>query len=145
MASQKASERARKGKANDKKLENVEDSVFEIDDWLIDFANLFRERTGIDPDRHVDMHNLGVEKCQKALESSIHSKEALPIFEEAAEKFKEVTCVGLLNWGNVYLCVGHKIGSEAAMQGKDADEVEDKILEYFDKAEERSLFVYIKF
>eukprot|EP00210_Caulerpa_lentillifera_P005134 g4906.t1 len=114
-----------------------EDAVYEIDDWLVDFANLFRERTGIDPDRHVDMHNLGVEKCQKALDSSISTPEALPVFDEASEKFKEVTCVGLLNWGNVYLCIGHKIGSEAASQDKSASEVETQIMEYFEKAEER--------
>jgi len=138
IANQRALEKARQAKLAEKRPEAAgEEAVYEIDDWLVDFANLFRERTGIDPDRHVDMHNLGVEKCQKALEAVIHSPEALPIFDEAAEKFKEVTCVGLLNWGNVYLCVGHKIGSEAASQGKKADEVETDILAYFDKAEDR--------
>ncbi|GMH37813.1 hypothetical protein BSKO_05686 [Bryopsis sp. KO-2023] len=114
-----------------------EEAVYEIDDWLVDFANLFRENLGIDPERHVDMHNLGVEKCQKALEAAIHCDKALPIFDEAAEKFKEVTCVGLLNWGNVYLCVGHKLAGEAAMKGQKAEEVEGKVLELFDKAEDR--------
>ena len=138
IANQRAREKARQAKLlAEKKEAGGEDAVYEIDDWLVDFANLFRERTGIDPDRHVDMHNLGVEKCQKALESVIHSSEAIPIFEEAAEKFKEVTCVGLLNWGNVYLCVGHKLGSEAASQGKSAEDVEADILAYFDKAEDR--------
>ncbi len=33
-------------KANDQAEE-----VFELDDWLIDFANLFREHLGIGPDR----------------------------------------------------------------------------------------------
>eukprot|EP00210_Caulerpa_lentillifera_P004482 g4276.t1 len=138
LAQQRAMEKARAAKQGERSGDGVtEEAVYEIDDWLVEFANLFRERTGIDPDRHVDMHNLGVEKCQRALESAINSPEALPIFEEAAEKFKEVTCVGLLNWGNVYLCVGHKIGSEAASQGKCASEVESQILEYFDKAEDR--------
>ena len=35
-------------KANDQAEE-----VFELDDWLIDFANLFREHLGIGPDRSV--------------------------------------------------------------------------------------------
>lgn len=139
IANQKALvEHARQARLTEKGREAAgEEAVYEVDDWLVDFANLFRERTGIDPDRHVDLHNLGVEKCQKALESVIHSAEALPIFEEAADKFKEVSCVGLLNWGNVYLCVGHKLASEAAMQGKAAEEVEADVLSYFDKAEDR--------
>eukprot|EP00803_Ostreobium_quekettii_P008486 evm.model.scf_2126.1 EVM.evm.TU.scf_2126.1 scf_2126:13698-15628(-) len=114
-----------------------EEAVYEIDDWLLDFANLFRESLGIEPDRHVEMHNIGVEKCQRALEAAIHSDKALPIFDEAAEKFKEVTCVGLLNWGNVHLCVGHKLAGEAATAGKDAASVEAEVLGWFDKAQGR--------
>lgn len=131
LATKKALARARDAK------KEGEEAVFEIDDWLVDFAHLFRENLGIDPERHVDMHTLGVEKCQKALEAAIHCDKALPIFDEAAEKFKEVTCVGLLNWGNVYLCVGHKLAGEAALKGEKAEEVEGKVLEHFDKAEDR--------
>ena len=29
----------------------AEETVVELDDWLIDFANLFREHLGIDPDK----------------------------------------------------------------------------------------------
>jgi hypothetical protein len=32
------------------------------------------------------------------MEATLRSDEALPIFESAAERFKEVTCTGLLNW-----------------------------------------------
>lgn len=31
------------------------EEVFELDDWLIDFANLFREHLGIGPDRLADL------------------------------------------------------------------------------------------
>lgn len=137
LMTRKALSEARAARARAESKKEGEEAVYEIDDWLVDFANLFRENLGIDPERHVDMHNLGVEKCQKALEAAIHCDQALPIFNEAAEKFKEVTCVGLLNWGNVYLCVGHKFAGEAAMKGQDAEEVEPKILELFDKAEDR--------
>jgi hypothetical protein len=34
-------------------------AVVEIDDWLIDFANLFRDVSGLDADRHIDYHNEG--------------------------------------------------------------------------------------
>jgi len=29
----------------------AEETVVELDDWLIDFANLFREHLGVDPDK----------------------------------------------------------------------------------------------
>lgn len=137
LATRRALAEARAARAKAEAKKEGEEAVYEIDDWLVDFANLFRENLGIDPERHVDMHNLGVEKCQKALEAAIHCDKALPIFDEAAEKFKEVTCVGLLNWGNVYLCVGHKLAGEAAMKGEKATDVEPKIQELFDKAEDR--------
>lgn len=43
----------------------------EVDDWLIGFANLFRDMTGVDPDRHVDMHNLGWEQTTAAMEATL--------------------------------------------------------------------------
>jgi hypothetical protein len=33
--------------------------VVEIDDWLIDFANLFRDVSGVDAERHVEIQNEG--------------------------------------------------------------------------------------
>ena len=32
---------------------HAEEMVVELDDWLIDFANLFRDHLGIDPDKCV--------------------------------------------------------------------------------------------
>ncbi len=157
----------------------------EVDEWLVDFANLFREISGVDPDRcaagrsaacldpgglaagaalgreaagrelappappthhqhqhqhhlrhrhrwppppptprrlpharrHVDFHNAGWEATSKAMEATVHSDRALPIFGKAIERFQEVTCSGLLNWGNVHTCIAHKYMDEAAAAG----------------------------
>jgi hypothetical protein len=32
---------------------HAEEMVVELDDWLIDFANMFRDHLGIDPDKYV--------------------------------------------------------------------------------------------
>lgn len=109
--------------------------VYEIDEWLIDFANLFRDMTGIDPDRHVDFHNLGWEACTKAMDSALASEKALPLFDRAAERFKEVTCTGLLNWGNVHICIAHKLLDEAANAGKAMSEVQGELTKQFGEAE----------
>ncbi len=67
--------------------------------------------------RHVDFHNAGWEATTRAMEATVHSDKALPIFDKAIDRFKEVTCTGLLNWGNVHTCIAHKYLDEAAAAG----------------------------
>ena len=44
-------------------LEDLECKEVEMDDWLFEFAQLFRTHVGIDPNAHIDLHELGIEKC----------------------------------------------------------------------------------
>uniref|UniRef100_J3KUS8 PB1 domain-containing protein n=1 Tax=Oryza brachyantha TaxID=4533 RepID=J3KUS8_ORYBR len=80
----------------------------EIDDWLLQFADLFRNQVGIDADAHLDLHELGMELCSEALEETVTSEEAQALFEMAALKFQEVAALALFNWGNVHMCAARK-------------------------------------
>uniref|UniRef100_A0ACD5XXV9 Uncharacterized protein n=1 Tax=Avena sativa TaxID=4498 RepID=A0ACD5XXV9_AVESA len=80
----------------------------EIDDWLLQFAELFRNQVGIDADAHLDLHELGMELCSEALEETVTSEEAQSFFEMAAAKFQEVAALALFNWGNVHMCAARK-------------------------------------
>ncbi|KAJ1296867.1 hypothetical protein BS78_01G335300 [Paspalum vaginatum] len=80
----------------------------EIDDWLLQFAELFRNQVGIDADAHLDLHELGMELCSEALEETVTSEEAQGLFEMAASKFQEVAALALFNWGNVHMCAARK-------------------------------------
>ncbi|KAF8642690.1 hypothetical protein HU200_067062 [Digitaria exilis] len=80
----------------------------EIDDWLLQFAELFRNQVGIDADAHLDLHELGMELCSEALEETVTSEEAQDLFEMAASKFQEVAALALFNWGNVHMCAARK-------------------------------------
>ncbi|KAL5206170.1 hypothetical protein ABZP36_034379 [Zizania latifolia] len=80
----------------------------EIDDWLLQFAELFRNQVGIDADAHLDLHELGMELCSEALEETVTSEEAQALFEMAAAKFQEVAALALFNWGNVHMCAARK-------------------------------------
>jgi len=71
------------------------------------------------------------------MDATLQSDAAGPLFAKAAERFKEVTCTGLLNWGNVHVCVGHKIMDEAAARGASAASVRDAVLSEFAAAEGR--------
>lgn len=88
--------------------EDPETKELEMDDWLFDFAQLFRTHVGIDPDAHIDLHELGMELCSEALEETVTSEEAQTLFDKAAAKFQEVAALAFFNWGNVHMCAARK-------------------------------------
>ncbi|KAG2684388.1 hypothetical protein I3843_10G073100 [Carya illinoinensis] len=88
--------------------ENPACKEVEMDDWLFEFAQLFRTHVGIDPDAHIDLHELGMELCSEALEETVTSEEARGLFDKAAAKFQEVAALAFFNWGNVHMCAARK-------------------------------------
>jgi tetratricopeptide (TPR) repeat protein len=88
--------------------EDPEGKEVEMDDWLFEFAQLFRTHVGIDPDAHIDLHELGMELCSEALEETVTSEEAQGLFDKAAAKFQEVAALAFFNWGNVHMCAARK-------------------------------------
>ncbi|CAL0309105.1 unnamed protein product [Lupinus luteus] len=88
--------------------EDTECKEVEMDDWLFEFAQLFRSHVGIDPDTHIDLHELGMEFCSEALEEIVTGEEAQDLFDKAASKFEEVAALAFFNWGNVYMCAARK-------------------------------------
>ncbi|BAT77340.1 hypothetical protein LR48_Vigan01g323000 [Vigna angularis] len=87
---------------------DTESKEVEMDDWLFEFAQLFRSHVGIDPDAHIDLHELGMELCSEALEETVTSEEAQDLFDKAASKFQEVAALAYFNWGNVHMCAARK-------------------------------------
>ncbi|KZV47901.1 hypothetical protein F511_31933 [Dorcoceras hygrometricum] len=89
-------------------LEDHDYKEVEIDDWLFEFAQLFRTHVGIDPDAHIDLHEIGMEQCSEALEETVTSEESQSLFDKAALKFQEVAALAFFNWGNVHMCAARK-------------------------------------
>ncbi|KAJ8544708.1 hypothetical protein K7X08_017291 [Anisodus acutangulus] len=90
------------------KTEDPECKEVEMDDWLFEFAQLFRTHVGIDPDGHIDLHELGMELSSEALEETVTSEVAQTLFDKAALKFQEVAALAFFNWGNVHMCAARK-------------------------------------
>ncbi|XP_011096015.1 HSP-interacting protein [Sesamum indicum] len=88
--------------------EEVDCKEVEMDDWLFEFAQLFRTHVGVDPDAHIDFHELGMELCSEALEETVTSEQAQNLFKKAALKFQEVAAVAFFNWANVHMCEARK-------------------------------------
>lgn len=44
---------------------------YELDQWLLDFANLFREVLNVEPERHLDLTQIGWERLQARLARAV--------------------------------------------------------------------------
>ncbi|KAG8060870.1 hypothetical protein GUJ93_ZPchr0002g24467 [Zizania palustris] len=73
------------------------------DDWMVQFARLFKSHVGFDSDAYVDLRDLGMRLYYEAMEETITSEEAQEIFQAAEAKFQEMAALGLYNWGNVHM------------------------------------------
>lgn len=88
--------------------EKQEDEVYELDDWMIDFAELFKEHLGVDIDTPLDLSKEAWEKCAEALDAAVHNSKSEKLLRQAANKFEDVILTALVNLGNVYMCIARK-------------------------------------
>ncbi|KGN65196.1 protein PHOX1 [Cucumis sativus] len=79
-----------------------------IDDWIIQFAQLFINHVGFESGPYLDLHDLGMKLYSEAVEETVTSEEAQSLFELAAEKFHEMAALALFNWGNVIMAKARK-------------------------------------
>jgi len=59
---------------------------------------------GVDPDAHIDLHELGMKLCSEALEETVTSEEAQLFCDKAALKFQDVTDIDELKDLNLVAC-----------------------------------------
>ncbi|KAH6804775.1 Octicosapeptide/Phox/Bem1p domain-containing protein / tetratricopeptide repeat protein [Perilla frutescens var. frutescens] len=79
-----------------------------IEDWIVQFARLFKSHVGFDSDSYLDIHEMGMKLYSEALEDTVTSEDAQELFDIAAAKFQELTALALFNWGNVHLSKARK-------------------------------------
>ncbi|KAA0050062.1 Protein unc-45-A-like protein [Cucumis melo var. makuwa] len=79
-----------------------------IDDWIIQFAQLFINHVGFESGPYLDLHDLGMKLYSEAVEETVTSEEAQSLFKLAAEKFHEMAALALFNWGNVIMARARK-------------------------------------
>ncbi|KAF6168606.1 hypothetical protein GIB67_005218 [Kingdonia uniflora] len=79
-----------------------------VDDWIIQFARLFKNHVGFDSEAYLDLHEVGMKLHSDAIEDTISSEKAQDLFEMASEKFQEMAALALFNWGNVHMSKARK-------------------------------------
>ncbi|KAJ3672357.1 hypothetical protein LUZ60_007078 [Juncus effusus] len=96
---------------NEIKWENSENGsvVRETEDWIVQFARLFKNHVGLDSDSYLDLHDLGIKLYSEAMEETLTSDEAQEIFSLAEKKYREMACLAFFNWGNVHMSKARKM------------------------------------
>lgn len=92
-------------------VENSKEIVQEsccIDNWIVQFARLFKNHVGFNSDSYLDLHEIGMKLYSEAMEDTVTSDEAQDLFDIAAEKFQEMAAIALFNWGNVHMSKSRK-------------------------------------
>jgi tetratricopeptide (TPR) repeat protein len=79
-----------------------------VDDWMVQFARLFKNHAGFDSDACVDLRDVGMRLYYEAMEDTITSEEAQEIFQVAEAKFQEMAALALFNWGNIHMSRARK-------------------------------------
>ncbi|KAL2525726.1 Octicosapeptide/Phox/Bem1p (PB1) domain-containing protein [Abeliophyllum distichum] len=82
---------------------NVEKGLTCVEDWIFQFARLFKNYVGFDCDSYLDLHEIGMKLYSEAMEDTVTSDDAQKLFEIAAAKFQEMAALALFNWGNVHM------------------------------------------
>ncbi|PIN22224.1 Myosin assembly protein/sexual cycle protein [Handroanthus impetiginosus] len=79
-----------------------------ISDWIIQFAQIFKNYVGFDIDAYIDLHEVGMKVYSEAMEETVTSEEAQDLFGIAADKFQEMSALALFNCGNVHMSRARK-------------------------------------
>lgn len=79
-----------------------------IEDWIFQFAQLFKNYVGLESDTYMDLHQLGIKLYSEAMEETVTSEEAQYLFDIAGDKFQEMAALALFNRGNVHMSRARK-------------------------------------
>jgi tetratricopeptide (TPR) repeat protein len=82
--------------------------TFFIDEWIVEFAKLFKNHVGVNSDSCLDFHKMGMKLYSEAIEDTVTCEEAQEIFDVAQGNFQEMAAVAFFNWGNIHMSQARK-------------------------------------
>lgn len=84
-------------------IKEVEKVTTCVEDWIVQFARMFKDHVGFESDSYLELHELGTEVYSEAIEETVTTENAQKLFDIAGGKFQEMAALGLFNWGNVHM------------------------------------------
>jgi len=91
--------------------EDAAKKMITVEDWLLQFARLFKNHVGFESDSYLDTHEFAMKLYGEAMENTVASTDAQELFGIAADKFQEMAALALFNWGNVQMSRARNQGS----------------------------------
>ncbi|KAJ4785625.1 hypothetical protein LUZ62_036871 [Rhynchospora pubera] len=79
-----------------------------VDDWIVEFAKLFKNHVGVSSDSCLDFHEMGMKLYFEAVEDTVTCEEAQKFFKVAQGKFQEMAALAFFNWGNIHMSQARK-------------------------------------
>ncbi|RWR84488.1 protein PHOX1-like protein [Cinnamomum micranthum f. kanehirae] len=72
---------------NGKEPKKLDGGSSYIDDWIIEYAQLFKNHVGFDSDGYLELHDVGMKLYSEAIEDTITCDDARYLFDIAVDKF----------------------------------------------------------
>jgi tetratricopeptide (TPR) repeat protein len=89
-----------------------------IDEWILAFVDLLKEHVGVDPDRPVELQEIGQEKLNTAFQAMMtNDPKAEELLDQAEEKFKEVVGMGMICQSQVWEGKAQLLMQKAVLEG----------------------------
>ncbi|XP_024985689.1 protein PHOX1-like [Cynara cardunculus var. scolymus] len=88
---------------NVEKNREVEKGTTCVEEWIVQFARLFKNHVGFDTNPYLDLHELGMELYSEAMEDTVTTESSQKLFDIAGSQFQEMSALALFNWGNVHM------------------------------------------
>ncbi|KAG7669625.1 hypothetical protein Ndes2526B_g05967 [Nannochloris sp. 'desiccata'] len=89
-----------------------------VDDWILSFVDLLKEHVGVDPDRPVELQEVGQEKLTTAFQAMMtNDPKADELLDQAEERFKEVVGMGMICQAQVWEGKAQLLMQKAALEG----------------------------
>ncbi|RDX69611.1 Protein PHOX1, partial [Mucuna pruriens] len=99
----KPSDGVENGGMEEGKDKDVAKRMITVEDWLLQFARLFKNHVGFESDSYLDTHEFAMKLYKEAMEDTVTGNDAQELFEISADKFQEMAALALFNWGSVQM------------------------------------------
>jgi tetratricopeptide (TPR) repeat protein len=95
-----------------------------VDDWILAFVDLLKEHVGVDPDRPVELQEIGQDKLTTAFQAMMtNDPKADELLDQAEEKFKEVVGMGMICQSQVWEGKAQLLMQKAALENSPVSKI----------------------
>lgn len=110
-----------------------------VDEWIIAFVDLLKEHVGVDPDRTVEVQEVGNERLNAAFQAMMtNDPKAEELLDQAESKFQETAATGMACQAQVWESKAQLVMQRAAKAGESAASVKDAAEALLSKAEAKT-------